>query len=388
MDAELIEQLLHDSESSSLDFKRDQYPFDGATDEQKSELLKDILAFANAWRRAEAYIVIGVEDVQGGRSNPVGVSHHIDDAKLQQFVNGKTNRPISFSYQAIIVEGVQVAIISIEKQERPYFLKKDFGRLRKGVVYMRQGSSTKEADADEIYKMGRSDEARKQNEPVLDLQFSHPTINELLGNLLAISPEPARPLPANSVPDYPYNPHNFILGKLETYANANFYRELNEYFAFKKIMEPFALAVTNLSDQPALDVKLQMQIATDSGIILLCRTKAPKVPRKQRPILHHFEESDYEINSPFAPSGVQIEVRGNNYIVEVNFRKVQPKATVFSNGFAYIGAITSGNIELNGIMYSDNLPSPTKTTLTVVVQADKPVDVSVQMLLDIEKKLE
>ena len=48
MNAVLMEELLNEDESATLDFKRDQYPFDNATDEQKGELLKDILAFANA----------------------------------------------------------------------------------------------------------------------------------------------------------------------------------------------------------------------------------------------------------------------------------------------------------------------------------------------------
>ena len=39
MDAALTESLLHETESSTLDFKRDQYPFDGADDDQKSELV-------------------------------------------------------------------------------------------------------------------------------------------------------------------------------------------------------------------------------------------------------------------------------------------------------------------------------------------------------------
>jgi predicted HTH transcriptional regulator len=59
-----MEELLNEDESSTLDFKRDQYPFDGATDEQKGELLKDILAFANAWRRTDAYILVGVKDLR------------------------------------------------------------------------------------------------------------------------------------------------------------------------------------------------------------------------------------------------------------------------------------------------------------------------------------
>ena len=92
MDPSHLEELLNESESSSLDFKRDQYPFENATDDQKSELLKDILAFANAWRRSDAYILIGVEDIKPGRSRPVGLSKHLDDADLQQFVNAKTNR--------------------------------------------------------------------------------------------------------------------------------------------------------------------------------------------------------------------------------------------------------------------------------------------------------
>jgi hypothetical protein len=90
MDAKLLNELLHEEESATLDFKRDQYPFVGADDSTKSELLKDVLAMANAWRRAETFILIGVEDVRGGRSNPLGVTTQHDDATLQQFVISST----------------------------------------------------------------------------------------------------------------------------------------------------------------------------------------------------------------------------------------------------------------------------------------------------------
>ena len=64
MNAKLFEGLLYQTESEVLDFKIDQYPFEAATDVQKSELLKDILSFANAWRRSDAYILIGVEEIR------------------------------------------------------------------------------------------------------------------------------------------------------------------------------------------------------------------------------------------------------------------------------------------------------------------------------------
>src|SRR5215213_7912667 len=130
MNENLMEELLNEDEGPALDFKRDQYPFDGATDEQKSELLKDILAFANAWRRTDAYILIGVEDVKGGRSKVVGAASHPDDATLQQFVNSKTQRPLTFSYEVFAFEGVQVGVIQVPLQERPVFLRQDFGKLK------------------------------------------------------------------------------------------------------------------------------------------------------------------------------------------------------------------------------------------------------------------
>ena len=154
MNVTLMEELLNEDVSSTLDFKRDQYPFDKATDEQKGELLKDILAFANAWRRADAYILIGVDDIKGGRSTVVGIGSSFDDASIQQFINSKTNRPIIFSYEVFPFEGSQVGVIHIPLQDRPIYLKKDFGRLKKDVVYIRRGSSTDTASPDEIAKMG------------------------------------------------------------------------------------------------------------------------------------------------------------------------------------------------------------------------------------------
>jgi hypothetical protein len=155
MDAALFERLLNEEEGTALDFKRDQYPFSKATEEEKSELLKDILAFTNAWRRVDAYILVGVEDVRGGRSNVVGVTDHLDDHSLQQFVTHLTNRPPHFSYEAFTFEGKQVGIIKIDdRQARPFYLRADYGKLKKKVVYVRRGSSTCEADLDEVARMG------------------------------------------------------------------------------------------------------------------------------------------------------------------------------------------------------------------------------------------
>ncbi len=130
MDPAFLERLLHEDESTTLDFKQCQYPFSGATDEAQSELLKDILGFANAWRRTDAYILIGVEEVRGARSIVHGITDHLPDHSLQQFVNSRTNKPVLFGYEVCNLDGVQIGVIRIEQQSRPIYLKKDFGRLQ------------------------------------------------------------------------------------------------------------------------------------------------------------------------------------------------------------------------------------------------------------------
>lgn len=145
----IYEELLYEEESSTLDFKSEQYPFNSASDYQKSELLKDILAFANAWRHGDAYILIGVREIKGGRSEVVGIVEELDDAQLQQFVNTKTQRPIDFEYKTILIDGKKVGSIRIPLQKRPIFLTKDYGKLKKHIVYIRRGSSTDEANPDE-----------------------------------------------------------------------------------------------------------------------------------------------------------------------------------------------------------------------------------------------
>lgn len=169
---DLIRSLLWEEETSSLDFKRDQYPFVGATDDQKSELLKDLLAFANAFRRSDAYILVGVKEVKGWQSEIIGISTDIDDSQFQQFVNGKTNRILEFSYRAMDLDGEKIGIFHIPLQQRPVFLKKDYGKLKKNEVYYRLGTSTMTASPDVIAAMGTSSvKAQPVYEPLLSVTF-------------------------------------------------------------------------------------------------------------------------------------------------------------------------------------------------------------------------
>ena len=154
--SEMLETLLGIDEGPTLDFKREQYPFEKETAEVKSELLKDILAMVNANRYKTAYILVGVEEVKGGRSNVVGVDRHWEDASLHQFVNGKTNRAAEFSYMPFQVDDKEIGVFRIPIQDRPVYASKNYGRVGANTVYVRDGSSTAVANPDDIADMGRA----------------------------------------------------------------------------------------------------------------------------------------------------------------------------------------------------------------------------------------
>lgn len=157
MDDALLSTLIRKGESDTLDFKAQQYSFVGGSEEEKGELLKDILAFANAWKETDAYILVGVKEKNQRADGLPGVTNHLADNDVQEFVNKKTNRPVVFSVEAVILQGTELDVIRISRsQARPIFLKKNFGKLAKDSVYIRRGSATAVANADEIAEMGKT----------------------------------------------------------------------------------------------------------------------------------------------------------------------------------------------------------------------------------------
>ena len=163
-DIETLLSLLIMEEGPTLDFKSEQYRFDKATPKDKSELLKDILAFANTRRDRTAYILVGVKEVKDGPNEVVGVASHLEDANLHQFVNRKTNRPVEFSYSACAIRGNSIGAIAIPIQRRPIWAEKSCGVVRASEVYIRDGSSTRPASPDEIAAMGRDNPPKLQVE--------------------------------------------------------------------------------------------------------------------------------------------------------------------------------------------------------------------------------
>lgn len=372
----MIEELLYEEESSTLDFKREQYIFVNANDHQKSELLKDILAFANAWRRNDAYILIGIEEVKGGRSNVLGIENDLDDADLQQFVNSKTQRPILFEYKNAQIDGKQIGLIKIPMNERPIYLNKDYGKLKKHTVYIRRGSSTDIATPDEIAKMGASVQSEK-NIPILKLAFANSDEKLCLEQTHQVVSKILE-LPGSTViPDYEESNsyHTFdILGSHRT-VNKDYYRELLIFYYWKTISQPMSFCISNLSDVSATDIKIEMTVENKEGSIhFALENELPEEPRPSYNYLnnlHNMKTLPEHMAEMQNKPDIIIKSIGNTWHIDVLFQKVRAGQTVFTKDLIFFSSTTGGTVDFAYKIFADNLPSCIQGNISIDVQVEK-----------------
>lgn len=329
MTPELFETLLYQNESETLDFKVDQYAFEKTTPERQGELLKDILAFANAWRQTDAYILIGVEDKRDERSIVKGLNNQLSNRNLQQFVTSKTNRPVSFSYFSMRFEDKEVGILHIPIQDRPVFLNKDFGRLRANVVYIRRGETTGEASPDEVLRMGSTAGIIHRDQPTLELEYGDPETRKRWGQRPEISVISYSVPPPSRLPDYgTVTMGGFNLPDISM-KDRDFYRHTARYVREQFFVKTVAVAVDNTATALAEDVTVSIKVDGREATVR-SRKEMPSEPSTDRIV----SLTDRRIVS----SKTSVARFGDEYEVVLEMGNVQPGTTVWSPDPFFIGA--------------------------------------------------
>ena len=354
---DFIENLLFAEEDTSLDFKRDQYAFENASKEEKSELLKDILAFVNAFRRTDAYILIGIDENRIGRNSVVGITSHLDDAKLQQFVNSKTQMPVTFSYREVSHDNSSIGIIHIPIQARPIYAKSNYGIVQKEVVYIRRGSSTDIAKPEDIMRMG-SPNIEAEWQPNLKLNLVDRFTGKAYENPITLSDSTWYELPPiNNIPDY-FSQGRQTLGItqiniFDPWENRNYYRQLATYLQTKSCFR-VSLELENISGAVALDTNLEIEfIDPNRDCEFIGSDDLPKQPERS----NMTRLSDLA-DGGISPSDVLARREGTVWKVECQFGKVQPRSKVRLENDLLIGCRAAKSIEIQGTIYGDNIVSP------------------------------
>lgn len=370
----IFEGLLYEEEGPALDFKKEQYRFVKATEEDKSELLKDILGLANGWRRSEAYILIGVEDVRGARKRVLGIApgDHLDDHALQQFVNNLTNQPVRFHYGAFEFEGKQVGIISIGEQTRPIYLKRDYGKLLKEKVYVRRGSSTdptKPASPEEIAQMriGAGHDAAE-----LLVEFAEIGRDDRRGTAISLDAEFCEMPALKEIPDLAtpggQNPFGIDLADPLDRVNSDYFRERANFEFVHRLFRPVRLMVENTGRIAADNVRIEVTVPKNIGVMVL--DELPDPPKERGDFFNSTVFKSIRPAFRRDPGAVSIDENEERFRVEIDCGHLQPGRRVMSEVFN-IGKGSSGSVSLAGVAFADKLPQPKEFELTVSAEVQR-----------------
>lgn len=347
----LIQELLYRGEGPALDYKVKQYPFSGADEGQKSELLKDVLAFANAWRSEPAYILVGVENDTG---DLVDLDVDIDDSRLQEFVNSKTNHPVDFSYRSLMYGGVRLGLYTIAVQDRPVFIRRQYGRVAPNVVYVRRGSATAIADPSEIAKMGFSKVAPVvAHAPKLVVRVVCPESG--VSDHLSMKYTQFSLLPDSKYKDFSIGDERGIVHRMViAMSNVNFYRQFAAYLQESSGKIPFILEVSNEGDHFADDI--QISISIPSAPLFSVKNKNELLVRpKKETTINIFDGGLLHANGMLSKHSIKMSE--SEVFLKFNVGKLQAGETRRTPRIFMINppAILT---ELTGRILSDQLRSP------------------------------
>ncbi len=78
--------------------------------------------------------------------------------------------------------------------------------------------------------------------------------------------------------------------------------------------------------------------------------------------------------------GLNVAEENDHWIVSYDFGKVQPKAREWTPNAFYIGSFEATTLQLEGILYADNLPSPIRTPLTIEIVPEPEVQITMDVL--------
>lgn len=153
---ELDDLIRFENESSGLDFKAKQYA-------NNEDLLKDLIAMANANVTGDRHIIVGLKHLPDGSRKfwSINRTEFVDSATYHQLARENIEPEIHFDYSPYEFEGHLLGILRIYGcNDQPYMMRKDYGALRAGDAWIRKGTHQPRLmrpDLDRIWEKHRNE---------------------------------------------------------------------------------------------------------------------------------------------------------------------------------------------------------------------------------------
>ena len=378
MDDNLIESLLYRSEDPSVDYKSEQYVFskqdlpeDGLSKQEKtawletkkSELLKDVLAMANAWREGPAHILLGFKENKPHQPTLVGLdpSKLYDDAQFQQFIGSKVNAPLHFKYAVREYQGRPIGLITIERQQRPFYATTDYGSVAKNVVYVRRGSSTAIAEPQEIAAMGADHVQRKAEPSVRTIFVARDGAPIAAHSRAIVIPDfGSKPLP-DCTPQRPSLPglSSVTLDGLDgRRTDKDYWRKLAAFVRTRKQAVPILVRLSNDSPFVLNDCELHIQAMLCGAPVPLQEGDEQAELPEPRPFGLGLDFG--KIRPVLAKETLDIRVESGVDTAVLKFEKILPGATRPACDWFSVFPRESGRVTLACTLYARELSKPVR----------------------------
>ncbi len=150
-----FENILLQSETSILDFKKKMYDFENEKQKANTDLIKDVISFTNTIRNETSYIIFGIKELEIGKLDLIGIETAVDEATLQQKVRSNVFPKPFFNYYYIHHQEKVFGILEfpVQKFDLPLTPTKNLKGLKAGVVYYRNGTSNTEATGIDVIRI-------------------------------------------------------------------------------------------------------------------------------------------------------------------------------------------------------------------------------------------
>jgi hypothetical protein len=299
-------------------------------------------------------------------------------------VNNLTNQPVRFHYEAFGFEGKHVGIIRIDEQTRTIYLKRDYGKLMREKVYVRRGSSTDPTTPASLEEIAQMRVGSGHPSAELLVEFAHVERDDALGTSIAWDAEFCEMPAMETILDMPHprqqQPFGIDLSVIQldptNRLNDNFFRERASFEFLRRLFRPIRLVVRNVGQVAADNVRAELTIPTNSGVIVVDASEIPDPPKRRGALLSDAALKGIRPAFRRDPGEVHINKNDERFRVEIDCGDLQPGRRVWSDVF-YIGKGASGALSLYGLVFADNLPQPKDFTLIVSVSVRRtriPVD--------------
>jgi hypothetical protein len=204
--------------------------------------------------------------------------------------------------------------------------------------------------------------------PVMSLQFADHQTRQELGSSIKLSliayVKPVTPLPDTQVMQWRDigGVCSLRIGTPEPLVCADYWREKEKYIRLTSLLKPVAFVIHNQSSTLAQGVRVEIIGSSSSGI-----TVTDELP----------DEPAYRYIDVIPPNlyaarlslqrepQMEVVYHGSQWTLTVHFGNVQPKSYGWADEPFYIGSSTQESLELEAIIYADNLPDPPKVKLTI-----------------------